>query len=109
MDEPRTSIPEGREPKMPHRLGRADNDMETVIEKAFANMDDGMKDMENEENTAEFEINNLINEVVNEVNLGQFGANSVSNMLRKFENIKQRFFIWKIKSQHLRWGGYQFK
>jgi hypothetical protein len=48
VDEPGTLIPEGREPKK-LRLGRADNDMETVFEEAFANMDDDIEDMEDQE------------------------------------------------------------
>jgi hypothetical protein len=45
VDEHGTPILEGRKPKRSRCLGRADNDMETVIEEAFANMDDGMEDM----------------------------------------------------------------
>ena len=40
-------------------------------------MDDGMEDMEDQENMAKVEVNNLVNEVVNEVNLGEFGADTM--------------------------------
>ena len=103
VDEPGTPIPEGRTPKKPRQRKRQANDVEMAIEEAFEHMDEGME--------ANVEINNLINEVVNEVNLGEGERTPwraewkkcVSNMPRKFIGIKQRFFIWKIKLQHLRW------
>ena len=51
--------------------------MEMIIDEAFVNMDDGMEDMEDQENMAKVEVNNLVNEVVNEVNLGEFGADTM--------------------------------
>ena len=62
MDEPGTPIPEGRTPKMTRHVRQTDNDMDTVTGEADANMDD-------QENIAEVEVNNLINDVVTEVNL----------------------------------------
>ena len=79
MDEPETPIPEGREPKKPRRLRRANNDVEMVIEEAFANMDDGMEAREVQENRANIEINNLINKV----NLGELGANTMESRMEE--------------------------
>ena len=62
MDEPGTPIPEGRTPKMTRHVRQTDNDVDTVTGEADANMDD-------QENIAEVEVNNLINDVVTEVNL----------------------------------------
>jgi hypothetical protein len=45
VDEPGIPFSEDREPKRPRRLGRVTNDMEMVIEEAFANMDDGGYDL----------------------------------------------------------------
>ena len=72
-----TPIPEGRETKKPHCLCGTDNNMERVIEEAFANMDNGIEDMEDQENMIEVEVNKLINEVVNEVNFSELGANTM--------------------------------
>jgi hypothetical protein len=57
--------------------------METVIEEAFVNMDDGIEDMEDQKIMAEVEVNNLINEVVNEVNLGELGADSMESRMEE--------------------------
>ena len=81
VDESGTPILEGREPKRPRRLGRADNDMEMVIEDAFASMNDGMDDMEDQKNIAEVDVYNLVNEVVNEVNLGELEADTIESRI----------------------------
>jgi hypothetical protein len=41
--------------KKQRRLDQATNDMEMVIKEAFANMNDGMKDMEDQDNMAKIE------------------------------------------------------
>lgn len=69
--------------KMPTRLDRADNDMETVIEEAFPNMGDGTKDMEDQENMTKVEVNNLINEVVNEVNPAKLGEDTIESRMEE--------------------------
>ena len=81
MDESGTPILEGQKPKNPHRLGRANNDMERVIKEAFTSMDDGMEDMEDQENMVEVEVYNLVNEVVNEVNIGELRVDKIKSRM----------------------------
>jgi hypothetical protein len=49
VDEPGGPISEGREPKRKPHVGPTDNDMETVMGEADANMNDGMDDMNDQE------------------------------------------------------------
>ena len=44
-------------------------------------MDDGMEDMEDQENMAKVGVNNLNNEVVNEINLGELGTDTMKNRM----------------------------
>ena len=74
------SIIEGRKPRTTRRLGRTYNDMETVIEKAFANMDDDMKDMKDQENIAKVDVNNLINEAVN---FGELEGDTIESKIKE--------------------------
>jgi hypothetical protein len=46
-------------------------------------MDDGMHDMNDQENRAGVKVNNLINEVVTEVNLGEFGGNTMESKIEE--------------------------
>ena len=109
VDEPETPIPEDQTPKKKRHVGRTDNDMVMVIGKADANMDDGMDDMNDQENIAEVEVNNLINEMVTELNLYELGADTMESTMGEFHKqhaakireYKSRIFDWKIKFQHL--------
>jgi hypothetical protein len=87
VDDPRTPVPDGREPKRPRHSCRADNDIETVSGEVVANMEDGMEDTVNQENIIEVEVNNLINEVGNEVNLGELGGDTLE---RKMEELRKQ-------------------
>ena len=79
------------------------------MEDAFANMDDDMEDMKDQENRAKVKVNNLINEVVNEVNLSELGMDTMEckiEELRKqhaeeIREYKTKIFYLKIKLQHL--------
>jgi hypothetical protein len=83
VDKPGIPIPEGREPKKPRHLGRAINDIDMIIEEAFANIDDGMEAMKVQENMAKVEVNNLIKEVVNEVNIGELRADTMESRMEE--------------------------
>ena len=83
VGDPRTPVPDGREPKRPHHSCRADNDIETVSGEVVANMEDGMEDTVNQENIVEVEVNNLINEVGNEVNLGELGGDTLESKMEE--------------------------
>jgi hypothetical protein len=79
VDEPGGPILEGREPKRIRHVGPTDNDMETVMGEADTNMDD----MNDQENRARVEVNNLINEVDTEVNLGKFGGITMESKIEE--------------------------
>jgi hypothetical protein len=79
VDEPGGPILEGREPKRIRHVGPTDNDMETVMGEADTNMDD----MNDQENRARVEVNNLINEVDTEVNLGKFGGITIESKMEE--------------------------
>jgi hypothetical protein len=81
VDEPGGPIPEGREPKRKRHVGSTDNDMETVMGEADANIDD----MNDQEMRTGVEVNNLINEVVTEVNLGEFGGNIMESKMEELD------------------------
>jgi hypothetical protein len=79
--------------------------MKTVIEEAFANMDDDLEDIEDQEIRAKVEVNNLINEVVNEINLGKLGADIMGSRMEKLhkqhaEEIREyKTMIFDLKNQ----------
>ena len=77
VDDLRTPIPDGREPKKPRHSCRADNDMETLSGEVVANMEICMKDTVNQKNIPKVEVNNLINEVDNEIILGELGGETL--------------------------------
>ena len=60
-------------------VGQTDNDMETVMGEADANMDD----MNDQENIAEVGGNNLIKELVTEVNLGKLGVDMMKSRMEE--------------------------
>ena len=62
-------------------------------------MDDNMEDIEDQENMAEVEVNNLVNEVVKEVNTRKLGADTMESRideLRKQHAEKIREYKTKI-------------
>ena len=77
VDEVGFLISEGREHNKTRRLGRTCNDMETVMEEAFVNIDDDMEEVKDQENIVKIEVNNLINELINKINLGELGGNTL--------------------------------
>jgi len=79
VDQHGTPFSEGWESKRPCHLRRATNDVEIVIEEAFANIDDGMEAVEVQEDRAIVEINNLINEA----NHGELGANTMESRMEE--------------------------
>ena len=79
VDELGTPIREGGTPKRLRYVRRMDNNMNTVMGEADANMDDG----NDQENIAEVEVNYLINEVVTEANLGELGADTMESRMEE--------------------------
>ena len=51
------------------------------MEETFANMDDDMEYMKDQENRAEVELNNLINKVVYDVNLSELGDDTIESKI----------------------------